>query len=168
MPVPVPVDSSEKDYRSGTLIRCQKHLHEVIQSDTDDKSHSMMMCDCSLKCSRRYLSWVWAPAAVVRTFQSPRCPPGWTCYVWWRPGGSQTRWPSQWTLWPPRRLPLGRFGRRTGRSAHPARTRYSPAAAHIEEGRECRHQLWKGGKKIIEGEELCGLSFGSFNLRGSQ
>lgn len=36
------MDTSEKDCMSGTLIRCQKHLHKVIQSDTDAKSHSVM------------------------------------------------------------------------------------------------------------------------------
>lgn len=111
-------------------------------------------CDCSEKWSQSYLSWAWAPAAAVQTFRWPRSPPGWTCSVWWRPGGSRTPWPSQWTLWPLKRAPLGccDTGARTGLFArlHPARTRYSPAAAHTEEDRECRHRLWNGEEKISE------------------
>lgn len=103
--------------------------------------------NCREKWSQRYLSWAWAPAAAVRTFRWPRFPP---CYVWWRPGGSQTRWPSQWTPWPLRRAPPGA---RTGLRARLRPARTNPAAARTEEDRECRHrakQFWSGEEEITE------------------
>lgn len=125
---------------------CLRHLHRLIQSDRDATSRSKRLR------LRWYLSWAWAPAAVEMTFQLPHCLPSWICYVWGRPAGSRTRWLSQWTLWPLRRVPPGCLGKRgrTGRSRlHPAQARHSLAADRTEEDQECLHQA----KQIWNREE---------------